>query len=154
RISPLLSQMEEYQNIINAAKNYVCPFGFKNEDLIEYGKLKNIYVQTRTIYKTLKRQAGKTNKNAPEVHEYAKKSKEYRRKIEHFGYDTSKLYKKHKKELELLARYEKKARQLKKEIEFQKDVYWQKFLAHKNILEITDNLADNFPTSRGKVTMA
>ena len=48
----------------------------------------------------------------------------------------------------------KKARQLKKEIEFQKDVYWQKFLAHKNILEITDNLADNFPTSRGKVTMA
>ena len=154
RISPLLSQMEEYQNIINAAKNYVCPFGFKNEDLIEYGKLKNIYVQTRTIYKTLKRQAGKTNKNAPEVLEYAKKSKELRRKIELFGCDTCKLYKKHKKELELLARYEKKARQLKKEIEFQKDVYWQKFLAHKNILEITDNLADNFPTSRGKVTMA
>lgn len=154
RISPLLSQMEEYQNIINAAKNYVCPFGFKNEDLFEYGKLKNIYVQTRTIYKTLKRQAGKTNKNAPEVLEYAKKSKELRRKIELFGCDTCKLYKKHKKELELLARYEKKARQLKKEIEFQKDVYWQKFLAHKNILEITDNLADNFPTSRGKVTMA
>ena len=154
RISPLLTQMEEYQNIINAAKNYVCPLGFKNEDLIEYGKLKNIYVQTRTIYKTLKRQAGKTNKNAPEVLEYAKKSKELRRKIELFGCDTCKLYKKHKKELELLARYEKKARQLKKEIEFQKDVYWQKFLAHKNILEITDNLADNFPTSRGKVTMA
>ena len=48
----------------------------------------------------------------------------------------------------------KKARALKKEIEFQKDIYWQKFLAHKNILEQTGNLADNFPTERGRVTMA
>ena len=154
RISPLLLQMEEYQNVVDAAKAYKCPRGLKNEDFFEYNKLKNIYVETRTIYKTLKRQAKQKNrKDAPEVAEFAKKASDLFRKIEHFGCDNCKLYKKHKKEIELLARYEKKMRQLKKEIEFQKDVYWQKFLAHKAILEQTDNLVDDFPTERGKVTM-
>lgn len=114
-----------------------------------------MYVETRTIFKTLKRQAHKSGKkDAPEVAEFGRKSKELLRKIEHYGCNNCKIYKKHKKELELLARYEKKARALKKEIEFQKDIYWQKFLAHKNILEQTGNLADNFPTERGRVTMA
>lgn len=155
RISPLLAQMEEYKNIIDAAKDYKCQYGLKNEDFIEYNKLKNMYVETRSIFKTLKRQAHKSGKkDAPEVAEFGRKSKELLRKIELFGCNQCKVYKKHKKELELLARYEKKMRTLKKEIEFQKDIYWQKFLAHKSILELTDNLVDDFPTERGKVTMA
>lgn len=155
RISPLLAQMEEYQNIINAARAHKCHLGLNNEDFAQYNKLKNMYVETRTIFKTLKRQAHKSGKkDAPEVAEFGRKSKELLRKIEHYGCNNCKIYKKHKKELELLARYEKKARALKKEIEFQKDIYWQKFLAHKNILEQTGNLADNFPTERGRVTMA
>lgn len=155
RISPLLAQMEEYKNIIDALKDYKCQYGLKNEDFIEYNKLKNMYVETRSIFKTLKRQAHKSGKkDAPEVVEFGRKSKELLRKIELFGCNQCKVYKKHKKELELLARYEKKMRTLKKEIEFQKDIYWQKFLAHKSILELTDNLVDDFPTERGKVTMA
>lgn len=155
RISPLLAQMEEYQNIINTARDYKCHLGLNNGDFAQYNKLKNMYVETRTIFKTLKRQAHKSGKkDAPEVAEFGRKSKELLRKIEHYGCNNCKIYKKHKKELELLARYEKKARALKKEIEFQKDIYWQKFLAHKNILEQTGNLADNFPTERGRVTMA
>lgn len=155
RISPLLAQMEEYQNIINTARDYKCHLGLNNEDFAQYNKLKNMYVETRTIFKTLKRQAHKSGKkDAPEVAEFGRKSKELLRKIEHYGCNNCKIYKKHKKELELLARYEKKARALKKEIEFQKDIYWQKFLAHKNILEQTGNLVDNFPTERGRVTMA
>lgn len=155
RISPLLAQMEEYQNIINTVRDYKCHLGLNNEDFAQYNKLKNMYVETRTIFKTLKRQAHKSGKkDAPEVAEFGRKSKELLRKIEHYGCNNCKIYKKHKKELELLARYEKKARALKKEIEFQKDIYWQKFLAHKNILEQTGNLADNFPTERGRVTMA
>ena len=155
RISPLLVQMEEYKNIIDGLKDYKCQYGLKNEDFIEYNKLKNMYVETRSIFKTLKRQAHKSGKkDAPEVVEFGRKSKELLRKIELFGCNQCKVYKKHKKELELLARYEKKMRTLKKEIEFQKDIYWQKFLAHKSILELTDNLVDDFPTERGKVTMA
>ncbi len=155
RISPLLAQMEEYKNIIDALKDYKCQYGLKNEDFIEYNKLKNMYVETRSIFKTLKRQAHKSGKkDTPEVAEFGRKSKELLRKIELFGCNQCKVYKKHKKELELLARYEKKMRTLKKEIEFQKDIYWQKFLAHKSILELTDNLVDDFPTERGKVTMA
>ncbi len=155
RISPLLVQMEEYKNIIDALKDYKCQYGLKNEDFIEYNKLKNMYVETRSIFKTLKRQAHKSGKkDAPEVVEFGRKSKELLRKIELFDCNQCKVYKKHKKELELLARYEKKMRTLKKETEFQKDIYWQKFLAHKSILELTDNLIDDFPTERGKVTMA
>ena len=92
RISPLLAQMEEYKRIIDAARAYKCPFGLKNEDFIEYNKLKNIYVETRTIYKALKRQASK-NKNTPEVLQYAQKAKDIRQKIEQLGCDTCKMYK-------------------------------------------------------------
>lgn len=155
RISPLSKLLTEYQNIIEASNNYHCEKGLTNADFMEYNKLKNMYVEVRTIFKTLKRQSKQKNKkDAPEVVEYAKKSSKLYKKIECMACNTCKLYKKHKKELELLTRYEKKARTLKKEIEFQKDVYWQKFLAHKAILEETGNLVDNFPTERGKVTMA
>jgi len=43
---------------------------------------------------------------------------------------------------------------VEKEIEFQKDIYWQKFLAHKNILERTGHIEDNYPTQKGKTPMA
>ena len=34
--------------------------------------------------------------------------------------------------------------------EFQKDIYWQKFLSHKAVLETTNNLKDNYPTKKVK----
>ena len=91
---------------------------------------------------------------APEVIEFYQKSKELQKRIENFGCNTCKIYKKHKKCIELTQRYEKEIKKLDKEIEFQKDVYWQKFLAHKYILEKTGNLSDDYPTQRGKITMA
>ncbi len=155
RVTPLLNQLEEYENFIDAANSFTCQYGHNNDDFNEFLKLKALYLQYRTTFKTLKRQAGKKNqKNAPEVIEFAKKSKDLYRKIEKYSCNFCKAYKKHKKELEILARYEKKARQLRKEIEFQKDIFWQKFLAHKNILERVGDLEDNYPTEKGRVTMA
>ena len=157
RLTPLLSKREKREQDIIAAHDFNCRWHHDDKDFEEYNKLKNLYVQTRTIYKTLKRQAKgkyKNPENVPEVVEYREKSKEFLRKIETYGCNACKIYKKHKKCIELTQRYEKEIKKLDKEIEFQKDVYWQKFLAHKNILEITGNLKDNYPTQQGKTTMA
>jgi len=151
RISPLREELKRYREDMENFKNFECKFHHKMEDMDEYLKFKNLYVQNRTTFKALKRQA--KNPNAPEVAEFGRKTKELLHKMQSFGCDRCKLYKKHKKEMELYFRYEKKARRLEKEIEFQKDIYWQKFLAHKRILEIEGNLKDDYPTETGKITM-
>lgn len=151
RISPLKAELDRYEENMASIKEFKCKFGHKAEDMNEYLKYKNLYVQHRTTLKALRRQA--KNPNAPEVVEFAKKTKELLHKMQSFGCDRCKIYKKHRKELELFERYQKKARKLQKEIEFQKDVYWQKFLAHKRILEQMKNLKDDYPTETGKITM-
>ncbi len=157
RLTPLINAKEKKQEDIKNAKDYSCRYRLTDDDFEEFNKLKNMFVQSRTLYKTLKRQAKGKYKDpncAPEVIEFNQKSRELRQKIEQYGCNTCKIYKKHKRALELIERYNREIKKLDKEIEFQKDVYWQKFLAHKAILEHTKNLNDNFPTERGKITMA
>lgn len=157
RLTPLIKKKEKRQEDIALAYDFSCRWKHSDKDFEEYNKLKNQFVQTRTLYKTLKRQAKGKYKNpsdAPEVIEFQEKSKALQRKIESYGCNACKIYKKHKKCLELVERFQKEIKKLDKEIEFQKDIYWQKFLAHKTILEITDNLVDNYPTEKGKITMA
>ena len=151
RISPLKAELERYEENMTTIKEFKCKFGHKAEDMDDYLKYKNLYVQHRTTLKALRRQS--KNPNAPEVVEFAKKTKELLSKMQSYGCDRCKIYKKHKKELELFQRYQKKVRKLQKEIEFQKDVYWQKFLAHKRILETMGNLSEDYPTETGKITM-
>ena len=157
RLTPLLNKKEKRQEDIKNACDFTCKWKLTDEDFEQYNKLKNQFVQTRTLYKTLKRQAKgkyKDPSEAPEVIEFHKKSKELQHKIESYGCNLCKIYKKHKKCLELTQRFQKEIKKLDKEIEFQKDIYWQKFLAHKAILETTSNLSDNYPTDTGRVTMA
>ncbi len=152
RLSPLIKELERYQDNMEEMKKFKCHNGLSADDMREFIKCKNTYVEYRNIFKTLKKQ-NKNGKNQEEVEQFGLKTKELLKKFESFGCNNCKVYKKHKKELDLIARYEKKAQNLRKEIEFQKDVYWQKFLAHKKILEITGNLKDDYPTESGKITM-
>ena len=157
RLTPLLRKKEKRIEDIKNIHDFTCRWGLDDCDFENYNKYKNQFVQMRTLYKTLKRQAKGKNKNpnnAPEVVEFYEKSKELQRKIESYGCNVCKIYKKHKRCIELTQRYEKDIKLLDKEIEFQKDVYWQKFLSHKAILEQTGNLIDDYPTQRGKITMA
>ena len=157
RLTPLLKKRETRLKDIEDAKDFTCRWHHNDEDFLEFNKLKNQFVQSRTLYKTLKRQAKGKYKNpndAPEVIEFHQKSRELQKKLEKFGCNVCKIYKKHKKSLELIERFNREIKKLDKEIEFQKDIYWQKFLAHKSILEMTDNLSDNYPTKKGNVTMA
>ena len=69
---------DETNQRIQAIKDFKCFKGAHLEDIYEFNKRKNIYVEYRNIFKTLKHQAHKTGrKNAPEVIEYEKKVKEF-----------------------------------------------------------------------------
>ncbi len=151
RISPLLAELKQYEENMKALDEFRCPHKHKASDMDDYIKYKNLYVEHRTVLKALRRQT--KNQNAPEILQFKQKTKEFLDKMHNYGCDGCKLYKKHRKEIELYHRYNKKAKKLKKEIEFQKDVYWQKFLSHKRILEATNNLKDDYPTETGKTTM-
>ena len=67
-----------------------------------------------------------------------------------YNCDNCKLYKKHMKAVELIERFEKNGARLQKEIENQRDIFWNKFLAHRNVLNVYEYLKDDYPTERGK----
>ena len=151
RVTPLMKELEFYEEKINLAKNFKCPFNHNVNDLNEFIKCKNMFVEARTISKSLLKQKGKKSNEAIA---FTQRAKALRRDMEKFGCNNCKIYQKHKKELDIIARYEKKIKALKKEIDFQKDIYWKKFLAHKNILAKTGYLKDDYPTEKGKTCMA
>ena len=66
-----------------------------------------------------------------------------------YACDTCKQYKKHAKNLEILERYEAKQHKLDKEIEIQKDYFWNNFLNHRAALIDMGYLKDDYPTERG-----
>ena len=152
RLLPLINELKRYEENISDMKKFNCHNNLTSDDLVEFIKYKNLYIEYRTILKTLKKQ-NKNGKNQKEIAQFAAKTKEILHKFQSFGCNDCKVYKKHRKDLELIQRFEKKVRQLKKDIDFQKDVYWQKFLAHKKVLEVMGHLKDDYPTEIGKITM-
>jgi len=154
RISPLLIQLEDFQQKIDAVQNFPCDYKHTAQDVYDFCKWKNMFIEARKLTKTLNRQASQRKQPLPEeAREFAQKAKEYRVKMESYGCNTCKRYSKHRKELEVMERYERKARTMQKDIEFQKDVYWQKFLAHREILRQMNYLENDYPTQRGKTAM-
>ena len=63
--------------------------------------------------------------------------------------DTCKLFKKHMKNIDVLIRYTQKQKALDKEIEKQKDIFWNKFLAHRAVLLDYGYIKDDYPTVEG-----
>lgn len=155
RLRPLYKQQEDFQEILNRIDNYECQYNLKNEDILEFNKVKNMYVEHRKLAKTLRRQAQKAKrKTAPEVLEYDQKAKDLFNQMNEYACQDCKQYHKHIKEIEIRTRFERKLRKLDKEIEVQKDIYWRQFLNHAAILEETGYLNDNYPTEEGLMTSA
>ncbi len=150
RLKPLLTQQKELKEALERFRAFRCIHGLSNEDMAEYIKNKNTYVEYRKIVKTLRKQMKhKDEENTPEFVEFNNKTKALLAKVHACPCDTCRLYKKHAKEIELLKRFEKKAAQLEKNIEYEKDVYWRKFLNHTYALEKMGYLKDNYPTEKG-----
>lgn len=152
RLKPIIMQQINYEQTIAKIKDEKCPHGYTNENFLQFNKLKEQYIVYRKLVKTLQKQAKqKGNKKAPEVIEYESLARDIRLKYEKYPCGLCKGYKKHRKNIEVLERYEKKYREICKNIEKQKDIYWEKFLAHKQILEQTGYIENGYPTDKGVV---
>jgi superfamily II RNA helicase len=155
RLKPLHQQKKEFEDIIYNIKNYKCPYGLTTEDLLNYNKYKNMYIEHRNITKTLKKQARNSGRHdAVEVREFDEKTREFFNQMHESACNDCKKYRTHIKDIEVVSRFESKLGKLERTIEYQKDVYWRQFLNHAAILEETGYLKDNYPTEEGFMTSA
>ncbi|MBQ3642493.1 hypothetical protein II906_11305, partial [bacterium] len=152
RLKPMIIQQANCEQTIAKLRNEKCPFGLTNDDFIEFNKLKEQLIVYRKLTKTLQKQAKqKGQKDAPEVLEYLEKTRAIREKTEKYNCQICRGYKKHMKNLEIIKRYEKRYKEVCRNIENQKDIYWNKFIAHKEILERLGYLANGAPTESGVI---
>jgi len=150
RLKPLYGEMNEIKSKIEEYKAFKCPWNLTNEDLEEYNKLKNQYVQHRKITNTLRKQAKQSGrKQADEVKEYELKTKEFLKKSEKYKCTICKLYNKHIKGIEILERLNSRFSRINRVIEFEKDIYWRNFVNLMNVLTEMKYLDGNYPTKIG-----
>ena len=155
RLKPFYSEADRIKDIIDDIIGFECPYSLTADDVQEYNKLKNMYIQSRKTYKVLKRQAIQArNFNAPEVVEFEQKSKELGNLVKSSKCDVCKSYRKHIKSLSVLPRFEKKYRKISETIEYEKDIYWRQFLNLMEVSEMMGHLDENYPTQKGRMTAA
>lgn len=152
RLQPLLKAQEQIDNELKS-REFVCPYKLCDTELQEYDKLRHIYVQNRQTYKKIcKQEKSKNRPLSPEAVEFGRQTKSMLEKMHGFHCDTCKFYKKHSKNLEVLERFSVRKNKLEKEIEKQRDIFWNKFLAHRSVLKDMGYLRDDYPTERGVTT--
>lgn len=155
RLKPLYNEQERIKKIIEDIENFHCPYKLTNDDVMEYNKNKNLYIQHKKITKTLKRQAQQAGMHdAPEVIEYENKTREFWEKISQSRCEICRKYQKHIKDLDILPRFEKKYRKISEAVEYEKDIYWRQFLNLMKVAEHTGHLEENYPTEKGFMTAA
>ncbi len=152
RLKPLLQLKSSLEGEIKT-RDFVCPNKLCDAELHEYDKLRHIYVQNRQTYKKITKQERSKNRPlSPEVVKFGKETKAMLEKMHAYPCDTCKLYKKHTKNIEVISRFKSKLNKLDKEIERQRDIFWNKFLAHRSVLIDFGYLKDDYPTDRGVTT--
>ena len=152
RLQPILKQMELNNKEISE-RSFVCPYKHSDADLFEYDKLRHIYVQNRQTYKKIcKQEKAKNRPLSPEAVQFGKETKAMLNKLHDYHCDICKLYRKHTKNLEVIERINVKQKRLEKEIERQRDIFWNKFLAHRSVLIDFGYLNNDYPTSKGVTT--
>lgn len=150
RLTPMLYLRDEQQKHIDEFSGFVCHHKLTNQDLLDYNKLREIYVENRRIFKTIQKQ--EKSKNRPlsaEALEFDKKNRECLNKMHTYHCDMCKSFKNHMKQIELLERYSIKQKKLLKDIEKEKDIFWNTFLAHRQVLMDFGYLKDDYPTEKG-----
>lgn len=153
RLAPLIKQKDENQKIIDNIAGFVCHHKLTNQDVLDYNKLREIYVENRKVFKTIQKQERAKNRQlTPEAEEFGRKTKDMLYKMHDYACDTCKLFRKHTKEIEVLDRYILKQKNLEKNIEKERDIFWNKFVSHKKVLQEFGYLKENYPTEKGVMT--
>lgn len=151
RLTPLLEQKEHFVMNIDRINDFKCYKKLTNQDLIEYNKVRSIYVQNRETFKKIKKQEAKARRPlSDDALKFGEETKAMLHKMQGFACDNCKLYKKHMKDIEILERYTAKLHKLDKEIERQRDIFWNNFLANRQVLIDFGYLKDDYPTDAGK----
>ncbi len=150
RIEPLITLKEYNQEKINECNLFDCWCKRSNDDLLEYNKLREIYVKNRKVLKVIQKQEKKKNRPlTPEIIEFSNNTKNMLSLMHSYECDTCKLFKKHMKNIEVLNRYKSKQKALDKEIEKQKDIFWNKFLSHRSVLLDYGYIQNDYPSNEG-----
>lgn len=152
RLQPLLKLREQLENDISS-RNFICPNRLSDKELFEYDKLRHLYVQNRQTYKKIcKQERSKNRPLSQEAIQFGKETKALLNKMHGYPCDNCKLYKKHSKNVEIISRFSVRLSKLDKEIERQRDIFWNKFLSHRSVLIDLGYLLDDYPTSKGVTT--
>ncbi len=152
RMQPLLKQFEINEKE-RAERLFVCPYKLSDDDFIKYDKLRHLYVQNRTTYKKIcKQEQAKKRQLSQEVLDFKKSNKALLDKLHEYPCDNCNRYRKHAKNIEVLGRIDVRQARLEKEMERQKDIYWNKFLAHRSVLIDFGYIKNDFPTPYGVTT--
>ena len=152
RLQPLLKAVEINQNEIDS-RAFECPYKLSDKELYEYDRLRHLYVQNRQTYKKIcKQEKAKNRPLSPEAIKFGQETKAMLAKMHNYHCDICKLYKKHSKNIEVISRLEVRQQKLQKEIEKQRDIFWNKFLAHRSVLIDVGYLRDDYPTEYGITT--
>ncbi len=150
RLSPLLAVKELNEEKISECKSFNCPHKLSNEELIKYNKIRIEYVSNRQTLKTIRKQEQKKHRElSEEFFEFEKQTKSLLHQMHALPCDTCKLFKKHMKCIEILERYQNKQNNLNKEIERKRDIFWNIFLAHRDVLKEYGYIKDDYPTEKG-----
>ena len=152
RLQPLLKAKEVIKNEIKS-RDFICPNKLSDNDMHEYDKVRHIYVQNRQTYKKIcKQERAKNRPLSKEAIEFGRETKAMLAKMHTFQCDNCKLYRKHMKNIEVVARFNSKLSKMDVEIERQKDIFWNRFLAHRSVLIDLGYIKDDYPTLTGITT--
>ena len=151
RLSGLYLLKEENDLKLKEINNFKCPYNYKTTDLFDFNKVRDTYVQNKRVLKTvIKQEKGKKRQLSPEAIEFEKFVKLQLNQMHSYKCGHCNRYKKHMKAIDLYERFTKNDKELTKEIEMQKDLFWNKFLAHRNVLIQYGYLKEDYPTEKGK----
>lgn len=151
RLSGLQFLLDENKRKIDEASEFKCPYNYSIDDLMTFNKVRDNYIQNKRTLKTMyKQEKGKKRPLPSEGVEFEKFVKELLNKMHSYKCGHCNRYKKHMKVVDLIERFNKRGAQIRKEIEMQKDLFWNKFLAHRQVLIEYGYLKDDYPTESGK----
>ena len=152
RLQPLLKQFEINEKE-RAERIFACPHKISDEEFLKYDKMRHLYVQNRLTYKKIcKQEQAKKRPLSDEVIAFRDSNRLLLEQLHLYPCDNCNRYKKHAKNLEVLGRIELRQARLEKEMERQRDIYWNKFLSHRSVLTDFGYLKDDFPTAKGVTT--
>ncbi len=152
RMQPILKQFELNEKE-KEQRFFACPYKLSDEEFIKYDKMRHLYVQNRQTFKKIcKQEQSKNRPLSKEALAFKEENKKLLDKVHAFPCDNCNRYKKHAKNLEVLSRLDVRQERLKKEMERQRDIYWNDFLAHRDVLIEMGYLRDDYPTPTGITT--